>query len=313
MDVIAGCSVRVRPGHRSQFVDRGAAETPWWSAPRRSRGSATTRPRHCIRSGRAGRCAAQGRAGVRAFSLGADGARSRLLMTPAAVAVPGQQPPRDRAAALPRHGGPRDLQGRGDRDGRIQPRGDRRSGLSRTTSTCRPPPGQPADPEAPPALKTPMANVVMNVARYGNTSAARSPSPWPSLGAGQIRPGSVLLTAFGAGWPGARRWSTGPPHPASRAEEPTRRHADRARLLDGTCWTRGHAAPCGPRSRRRRVSGWRGGQRCHGPRGDRAGVRGALAGQGARGRGRYGSDGRGRMNGDLVKAAGPSRCSPRPT
>jgi 3-oxoacyl-[acyl-carrier-protein] synthase-3 len=90
-------------------------------------------------------------------------------------------------------------------------------------------------------LKTPMSNVVMNVARYGNTSAASIPiamaEAWEH---GQIRPGQrLLLTAFGAGlaWGSAVvDWTL--PNPAEPSpEEPTQPAMPIVRgLLDGTLW-----------------------------------------------------------------------------
>jgi hypothetical protein len=86
-----------------------------------------------------------------------------------------------------------------------------------------------------------MTNVVMNVARYGNTSAASIPiamaEAWEQ---GQIRPGQrLLLTAFGAGlaWGSAVvDWTL--PNPAEPApEEPTQPALPIVRaLLDGTLW-----------------------------------------------------------------------------
>jgi 3-oxoacyl-[acyl-carrier-protein] synthase-3 len=90
-------------------------------------------------------------------------------------------------------------------------------------------------------LKTPMANVVMNVARYGNTSAASIPiamaEAWEH---GQIRPGQrLLLTAFGAGlaWGSAVVDWTLPNPSEPPPEEPTQPAMPIVRgLLDGTLW-----------------------------------------------------------------------------
>jgi 3-oxoacyl-[acyl-carrier-protein] synthase-3 len=90
-------------------------------------------------------------------------------------------------------------------------------------------------------LKFPMANVVMNIARYGNTSAASIPiaiaEAWEQ---GQIRPGQrLLLTAFGAGlaWGSAVVDWTLPNPSEPAAEEPTRSAMPIVRgLLDGSLW-----------------------------------------------------------------------------
>jgi 3-oxoacyl-[acyl-carrier-protein] synthase-3 len=90
-------------------------------------------------------------------------------------------------------------------------------------------------------LKVPMADVVMNLARYGNTSAASIPialaEAWEQ---GQVRPGqTLLLTAFGAGlaWGSAVVDWTLPNPSEPAAEEPTRSAMPIVRgLLDGTLW-----------------------------------------------------------------------------
>jgi hypothetical protein len=90
-------------------------------------------------------------------------------------------------------------------------------------------------------LKVPMSNVVMNIARYGNTSAASIPiaiaEAWEQ---GQIRPGQrLLLTAFGAGlaWGSLVTDWTLPPPAEPSPEEPTRSAMPIVRgLLDGSLW-----------------------------------------------------------------------------
>jgi 3-oxoacyl-[acyl-carrier-protein] synthase-3 len=90
-------------------------------------------------------------------------------------------------------------------------------------------------------LKIPMSDVVMNISRYGNTSAASIPiaiaEAWEQ---GQIKPGQkLLLTAFGAGlaWGSlVLDWTLSPPaEPAP--EEPTSSAMPIVRgLRDGTLW-----------------------------------------------------------------------------
>jgi 3-oxoacyl-[acyl-carrier-protein] synthase-3 len=90
-------------------------------------------------------------------------------------------------------------------------------------------------------LKVPMSNVVMNISRYGNTSAASIPiaiaEAWEQE---QIRPGQkLLLTAFGAGlaWGSMVLDWTLPPPEERNPEEPTRSAMPIVRgLRDGTLW-----------------------------------------------------------------------------
>ena len=86
-----------------------------------------------------------------------------------------------------------------------------------------------------------MTDVVTNIARYGNTSAASIPiamaEAWEH---GQVRPGQrLLLTAFGAGlaWGSmVLDWTLEPP-PAPSPEEPTSSALPIIHgLLDGTLW-----------------------------------------------------------------------------
>jgi 3-oxoacyl-[acyl-carrier-protein] synthase-3 len=90
-------------------------------------------------------------------------------------------------------------------------------------------------------LKVPMSNVVMNIARYGNTSAASIPiaiaEAWEH---GQIRPGQrLLLTAFGAGlaWGSVvLDWTMETPAEPS-PEEPTSSALPIVHgLIDGSLW-----------------------------------------------------------------------------
>jgi len=90
-------------------------------------------------------------------------------------------------------------------------------------------------------LKVPMDGVVMNIARYGNTSAASIPiamaEAWEQ---GQIRPGQqLLLTAFGAGlaWGSLVLDWTLPPPAEPSSEEPTRSALPIVNALrDGSLW-----------------------------------------------------------------------------
>ncbi len=86
-----------------------------------------------------------------------------------------------------------------------------------------------------------MSNVVTNIARYGNTSAASIPiameEAWEQ---GQIRPGQhLLLTAFGAGlaWGSlVLDWTLERP-PLPQPEEPTQSALPIVRgLIDGSLW-----------------------------------------------------------------------------
>ena len=166
-----------------------------------------------------------------------------------------------------------------------------------------------------------MTNVVMNVARYGNTSAASIPiamaEAWEQ---GQIRPGQrLLLTAFGAGlaWGSAVvDWTL--PNPAEPApEEPTQSAMPIVRgLLDGTLWDGVDMLPPLRTSRRRRcdLPGGADGAGHRGLGGDRAGVRGGPGRPGARIVVAYGSDEQGpRRRPTWSRRPGPSRWSPRPT
>jgi 3-oxoacyl-[acyl-carrier-protein] synthase-3 len=90
-------------------------------------------------------------------------------------------------------------------------------------------------------LKKPMSDVVVNISRYGNTSAASIPiaiaEAWEH---GQIRPGqTLLLTAFGAGlaWGSLVLDWTLPPPAEPPPEEPTESALPVVRgLIDGTLW-----------------------------------------------------------------------------
>ncbi len=90
-------------------------------------------------------------------------------------------------------------------------------------------------------LKIPMSDVVTNIARYGNTSAASIPiaiaEAWDQR---QIRPGQrLLLTAFGAGlaWGSmVLDWTLDPPDEPT-PEEPTRSAMPIVLgLRDGSLW-----------------------------------------------------------------------------
>jgi 3-Oxoacyl-[acyl-carrier-protein (ACP)] synthase III C terminal len=97
-------------------------------------------------------------------------------------------------------------------------------------------------------LKMPMDRVVMNIARYGNTSAASIPialhEAWEHR---QVTPGQhLLLTAFGAGlaWGSlVLDWTLEPPAQPS-PEEPTTSGLPILRgLLDGSLWDGETIAP----------------------------------------------------------------------
>jgi 3-oxoacyl-[acyl-carrier-protein] synthase III len=186
----------------------------------------------------------RGEQGIRAFSLGADGARSRLLMTPAGGS---RFPASARTVAERRHyivmegrevfkgavtamaaSSLEAIRGSGLEPGDIDLVVPHQANQRIIEATAR-------------RLKVPMSNVVMNIARYGNTSAASIPiaiaEAWEQ---GQVRPGQrLLLTAFGAGlaWGSLVLDWTLPPPAEPAPEEPTRSALPIVRgLIDGSLW-----------------------------------------------------------------------------
>jgi 3-oxoacyl-[acyl-carrier-protein] synthase-3 len=186
----------------------------------------------------------KGEAGVRAFSLGADGGRSRLLMTPAGGS---RFPASSRTVSERRHyivmEGREVFKGAVTAMAASSLEAIERSGLKPTDIDLVVPhqANQRIIEATARRLKVPMSNVVMNIARYGNTSAASIPiaiaEAWEQ---GQIRPGqTLLLTAFGAGlaWGSAVIDWTLPNPTEPAAEEPTRSAMPIVRgLLDGSLW-----------------------------------------------------------------------------
>ena len=321
MDVIAGCSGFVYAlATASQFVDSGAADTALVvGSETLSRISDYTDRGTCILFGDGAGAVVlrRGEAGVRAFSLGADGARSRLLMTPAGGS---RFPANSRTVAERRHyivmEGREVFKGAVTAMAASSLEAIERSGLKLEDIDLVVPhqANQRIIEATARRLKTPMANVVMNVARYGNTSAASIPiamaEAWEQ---GQIRPGQrLLLTAFGAGlaWGSVVvDWTL--PNPSEPApEEPTQPAMPIVRgLLDGTLWDGVDLLPplrpavpeaallSDLEGRTALVTG------ASGAIGRACAV--ALAGQGARIVVAYGSDEQGAQEtADLVKAAG---------
>jgi 3-oxoacyl-[acyl-carrier-protein] synthase III len=248
MDVIAGCSGFVYAlATASQFVDSGAAETALVvGSETLSRICDYTDRGTCILFGDGAGAVVlrRGERGVRSFSLGADGGRSRLLMTPAGGS---RFPANSRTVTERRHY--LVMEGREIFKGAVTAMAAssleaiERSGLRPDEIDLVVPhqANQRIIEATARRLKVPMSNVVMNVARYGNTSAASIPiamaEAWEQ---GQIQPGQrLLLTAFGAGlaWGSAVvDWTL--PNPAQPApEEPTQPAMPIVRgLLDGTLW-----------------------------------------------------------------------------
>jgi 3-oxoacyl-[acyl-carrier-protein] synthase-3 len=248
MDVIAGCSGFVYGlATASQFVDSGAVRTALVvGSETLSRISDYTDRGTCILFGDGAGAAVlrRGEAGVRAFSLGADGGRSRLLMTPAGGS---RFPANSRTVAERRHyivmEGREVFKGAVTAMAASSLEAIKRSGLEPDDIDLVVPhqANQRIIEATARRLKFPMANVVMNIARYGNTSAASIPiaiaEAWEQ---GQIRPGQrLLLTAFGAGlaWGSAVVDWTLPNPSGPAAEEPTQSAMPIVQgLLDGSLW-----------------------------------------------------------------------------
>jgi 3-oxoacyl-[acyl-carrier-protein] synthase III len=241
MDVIAGCAGFVYAlATAAQFVESGAAETALVvGAETLSRIVDYADRSTCILFGDGAGAAVlrRGEHGVRAFSLGSDGTRSRLLMTPAGGS---RFPATTRTVAERRHyilmEGREVFKGAVTAMAASSIEAIERSGL------------EPGDidlvvPHEATArrLKVPMSDVVMNISRYGNTSAASIPiaiaEAWEQ---GQIRPGQhLLLTAFGAGLAWGSMvidWTLAPPDEPP-PEEPTSSAMPIVRgLRDGSLW-----------------------------------------------------------------------------
>jgi 3-oxoacyl-[acyl-carrier-protein] synthase-3 len=248
MDVIAGCSGFVYGlATASQFVASGAVDTALVvGSETLSRISDYTDRGTCILFGDGAGAAVlrRGEHGIRAFSLGADGARSRLLMTPAGGS---RFPATARTVADRRHfivmEGREVFKGAVTAMAASSLEAIERSGLTPADIDLVVPhqANQRIIEATARRLKVPMSNVVMNIARYGNTSAASIPiaiaEAWEQ---GQIQPGQrLLLTAFGAGlaWGSlVMDWSL-PPPAAPSPEEPTQSALPIVRgLLDGSLW-----------------------------------------------------------------------------
>jgi 3-oxoacyl-[acyl-carrier-protein] synthase III len=248
MDVIAGCAGFVYGlATASQFVDSGAAETAMVvGAETLSRITDYTDRTTCILFGDGAGAAVlrRGERGVRAFSLGSDGTRSRLLFTPAGGT---RFPATAGTVADRRHyivmEGREVFKGAVTAMAASSLEAIRRSGLEPEDINLVIPhqANQRIIEATARRLKVPMSNVVMNIARYGNTSAASIPiaiaEAWEQ---GQIRPGQrLLLTAFGAGlaWGSlVLDWTLEPPAEPS-PEEPTVSAMPIVRgLIDGSLW-----------------------------------------------------------------------------
>jgi 3-oxoacyl-[acyl-carrier-protein] synthase III len=248
MDVIAGCAGFVYGlATASQFVASGAfgtalvvgAETLSRICDYRDRGT-------CILFGDGAGAAVlrRGEQGIRGFSLGSDGGRSRLLMTPAGgsrfpataatvadrrhyIVMEGREVFKGAVTAMAASS-LEAIRGSGLEPGDIDLVVPHQANQRIIEATAR-------------RLKVPMTDVVTNIARYGNTSAASIPiamaEAWEH---GQVRPGQrLLLTAFGAGlaWGSmVLDWTLEPP-PAPSPEEPTSSALPIIHgLLDGTLW-----------------------------------------------------------------------------
>jgi 3-oxoacyl-[acyl-carrier-protein] synthase-3 len=248
MDVIAGCSGFVYGlATASQFVASGAVDTALVvGSETLSRISDYTDRGTCILFGDGAGAAVlrRGEQGIRAFSLGADGGRSRLLMTPAGGS---RFPATARTVADRRHfivmEGREVFKGAVTAMAASSLEAIRRSGLEPGDVDLVVPhqANQRIIEATARRLKVPMSNVIMNIARYGNTSAASIPiaiaEAWEQ---GQVRPGQrLLLTAFGAGlaWGSLVMDWTLPPPAAPSPEEPTQSAMPIVRgLLDGSLW-----------------------------------------------------------------------------
>ena len=248
MDVIAGCAGFVYAlATASQFVNSGAAGTVLVvGSETLSRICDYTDRGTCILFGDGAGAAVlrRGERGIRGFSLGSDGARSRLLMTPGGGS---RFPATARTVSERRHyivmEGREVFKGAVTSMAASSLEAIERSGLQPGDIDLVVPhqANQRIIDATARRLKKPSNDVVVNIARYGNTSAASIPiamvEAWEQ---GRIRPGQkLLLTAFGAGlaWGSLVLDWTLPP-PAERSiEEPTRSALPIVRgLIDGTLW-----------------------------------------------------------------------------
>ena len=248
MDVIAGCAGFVYAlATASQFVASGAVDTALVvGAETLSRICDWTDRSTCILFGDGAGAAVlrRGERGIRAFSLGSDGARSRLLMTPGGGS---RFPATSRTVAERAHYIV--MEGREVFKGAVTAMAASsleaigRSGLQPDDIDLVIPhqANQRIIDATARRLKKPMSDVVVNISRYGNTSAASIPiaiaEAWEH---GQIRPGqTLLLTAFGAGlaWGSLVLDWTLPPPAEPPPEEPTESALRVVRgLIDGTLW-----------------------------------------------------------------------------
>jgi len=248
MDVIAGCAGFVYAlATAAQFVESGAAGTALVvGAETLSRIVDYADRSTCILFGDGAGAAVlrRGEHGIRAFSLGSDGTRSGLLMTPAGGS---RFPATARTVAERRHyilmEGREVFKGAVTAMAASSVEAIERSGLEPGDIDLVVPhqANQRIIEATARRLKVPMSDVVMNIARYGNTSAASIPiaiaEAWEQ---GQIRPGQrLLLTAFGAGlaWGSmVLDWTLAPPDERP-PEEPTRSAMPIVRSLrDGSLW-----------------------------------------------------------------------------
>jgi 3-oxoacyl-[acyl-carrier-protein] synthase-3 len=249
MDVIAGCAGFVYGlATASQFVESGVFETALVvGAETLSRITDYTNRSTCILFGDGAGAAVlrRGERGIRAFSLGSDGTRSRLLFTPAGGT---RFPATAQTVAQRRHyivmEGREVFKGAVTAMAASSLEAIERSGLTPEDIDLVVPhqANQRIIEATARRLKVPRSNVVMNIARYGNTSAASIPlaiaEAWEQ---GQIRPGQrLLLTAFGAGlaWGSmVLDWTLEPPAMPS-PEEPTKSAMPIVHgLIDGSLWT----------------------------------------------------------------------------
>jgi len=248
MDVIAGCAGFVYGlATASRFVESGAFETALVvGAETLSRITDYTDRSTCILFGDGAGAAVlrRGERGIRAFSLGSDGTRSRLLFTPAGGT---RFPATARTVEERRHyivmEGREVFKGAVTAMAASSLEAIERSGLTPEDIDLVVPhqANQRIIEATARRLKVSRSDVVMNIARYGNTSAASIPlaiaEAWEQ---GQIRPGHrLLLTAFGAGlaWGSlVLDWTLEPPTTPS-PEEPTLSALPIVRgLIDGSLW-----------------------------------------------------------------------------
>jgi 3-oxoacyl-[acyl-carrier-protein] synthase III len=248
MDVIAGCAGFVYAlATATQFVESGAAKTALVvGAETLSRIVDYADRSTCILFGDGAGAVVlrKGERGIRSFSLGSDGTRSRLLMTPAGGS---RFPATSRTVAARKHyilmEGREVFKGAVTAMAASSVEAIERSGLQPDDIDLVVPhqANQRIIEATARRLKIPMSDVVVNISRYGNTSAASIPiaiaEAWEQ---GQIKPGQkLLLTAFGAGlaWGSLVLDWTLPPPAEPAPEEPTSSAMPIVRgLRDGTLW-----------------------------------------------------------------------------